>query len=132
MKIRTLILAILLSTGYAAIAQRTIPATDSFRITGAVKNPATFTIANLDTFPKTAINNQIIYNHKGEVKDTLTGMFGIPIKTVLASIQYAYDKPKELNEFYFVFTASDGYKLFFPGMKFTTRQRAITFTSLPK
>ena len=68
---------------------------------------------SLDTFPKTAIKDQIIFNHNGEVKDTLTGMSGVPLKTLLASIIYVYDKPKFLNEFYFVFIASDGYRVVF-------------------
>jgi hypothetical protein len=82
-------------------------------VTGKIKNPTTFTLADLDTFPKTTIKDQIIYNHNGEVKDTLTGMSGIPLKTLLASILYVYDKPKFLNEFFFVFIASDGYRVIF-------------------
>lgn len=56
----------------------------------------------------TALKDQIIYNQKGEIKDTLTGMTGVPLKTLLSSIHYDYTKPKELNEFYFLFIASDG------------------------
>lgn len=113
MKIRILILTIAILTNCSVNAQRTIPQTDSLRVTGKIKNPTVFTLADLDTFPKTAINDQIIYNHDGEVKDTLTGMSGIPLKTLLASILYVYDKPKFLNEFYFVFIASDGYRVVF-------------------
>jgi hypothetical protein len=32
---------------------------------------------------------------------------------LLASILYVYDKPKFLNEFFFVFIASDGYRVIF-------------------
>jgi hypothetical protein len=113
MKIRILILTIAILTNFSVNAQRTIPQTDSLRVTGKIKNPTVFTLADLDTFPKTAIKDQIIYNHNGEVKDTLTGMSGIPLKTLLASILYVYDKPKFLNEFYFVFIASDGYRVVF-------------------
>ena len=113
MKIRILILIIAILTNYSLNAQRTIPPTDSLSVTGKIKNPTTYTLADLDTFPKTAIKDQIIYNHNGEVKDTLTGMSGIPLKTLLASIIYIYDKPKFLNEFYFVFIASDGYRVVF-------------------
>jgi len=113
MKIRILILTISILTNFSVKGQRTIPPTDSLQVTGKIKNPTVFTLADLDTFPKTAIKDQIIYNHNGEVKDTLTGMSGIPLKTLLASIQYVYDKPKFLNEFYFVFIASDGYRVVF-------------------
>ncbi|MFZ1331241.1 MAG: molybdopterin-binding protein [Flavobacteriales bacterium] len=113
MKFRILLLSIVLWISYSGIAQRTIPPTDSIQIFGQVKNPTTFTLADLDTFPKTAIKDQVIYNHNGEIKDTLTDMSGIPIRSLLTSIQFEYDKPKVLNEFYFVFIASDGYKVVF-------------------
>jgi len=113
MKIKILILTLAILTNYSVNAQRTIPPTDTLFVTGKIKNPATFTLANLDTFPKTDIKDQVIYNQNGEIKDTLTGMRGIPLKTILASILYVYAKPKFLNEFYFVFIASDGYKVVF-------------------
>lgn len=94
-------------------AQRTIPSTDSIRVTGNIKQLVTLTLADLDTFPTTTIPDQIIYNHNGEIKDTLTGLHGIPLKTLLAATEYIYDKPKELNEYYFVFIASDDYTVVF-------------------
>ena len=113
MKIRILILTIFLLINLSVKAQRTIPPTDSLKVTGKIKNPTTFTLADLDTFSKTAIKDQIIYNHNGEVKDTLTGMRGFPLKNLLASMTYIYDKPRLLNEFYFIFIASDGYRVVF-------------------
>lgn len=111
MKIRILLFAFVFGTGLSTIAQRTIPPTESFQILGQVKNPTTFQLTELDTFPKSPIKDQIIYNHKGEIKDTLSGMTGISIKTLLSSIHYNYEKTRDLNEFYFVFMASDGYKV---------------------
>ena len=113
MKISIFFFIIAILTNFSVNAQRTIQPTDSLRVTGKVKNPTTFTLAELDTFPKTSIKDQIISNQKGEVKDTLTGMSGIPLRNLLASILYIYDKPKFLNEFYFVFIASDGYRVVF-------------------
>lgn len=94
-------------------AQRTELPTDSFKICGKVKAERLISLAILDTFPETEIENQIIYNHRGEIKDTLKNMKGIPLKSILASTEFIYDKPKELNEFYFVFIAADGYKVVF-------------------
>lgn len=85
-----------------------MPATDSLIVTGKIKYPTIFKLADLVTFPKTAIKDLVIYIHNGEVKDTLTGMSGIPLKTLLTSVLYVYHKPKDLNELYFVFIASDG------------------------
>jgi hypothetical protein len=111
MKIRILLLTITIWISYSAAAERTIPPTDSVRICGLIKNHKSFSLTELDTFPKTVIKDQIIYNHNGEIKDTLRGIIGIPLKTLLGSVDYIYDKPKMLNEFYFVLIASDGYKV---------------------
>ena len=113
MKFRILLLSIAIWTNYLAISQRTVPQSDSLRIFGQVMNPTTFSLADLDTFPTSVIKDQIMFNQNGEVKDTLTGMIGIPLKALLSSIQYRYDKPRELNEFYFIFTATDSYRVVF-------------------
>lgn len=108
-----LFLMLFLFTGFVSNAQRKITATDSFKILGKVKKENTFTVTDLNKFPKVSIADQIIYNHKGEVKDTLTNLKGVLLKTVLAATEYLYEKPKTLNEFYLVCTASDGYKVVF-------------------
>jgi hypothetical protein len=82
-------------------------------VTGKIKNPKIFSLADLDAFQKTAINDLIVYHHNGEIMDTLTGMTGIPLKTLLASVLYVYTKPNLFNEFYLVFSASDGYQVVF-------------------
>lgn len=113
MKIKILILSIAFLCSYSIIAQKMIPPTNSLQVTGKVANPTTFTLTDLEAFPKTAIKDLTLFNHKGEAKHTLTGIQGVPVKEVLASIKYIYDNPKVLNEFYFVFIASDGYKVVF-------------------
>jgi hypothetical protein len=113
MKLRILILGTTLLANFLLMAGGIITPTDSIKIMGKIKNGKVFSLEDLDTFPKTVIKDQIIYNHKGEVKDTLIKMKGISLKTILASIQYLNNNPKELNEFYFVFVASDGYKVVF-------------------
>ncbi len=111
MRTKILFFSMVLLSVYSSIGQRSIPATDSLILLGKILHPAVIRIADLDTFTKSVIPDQIIYNHRGEVKDTLTGLRGVPIKSLLASIQYTYAKPRDLNEFYFVFIASDGYKV---------------------
>ena len=113
MKLRIAILLFAVLTNYSVIAQNSIRPTDSLFVTGKIKNPLIFTLADLDTFPKTVIKTPITSSQNREAKDTLTGMSGIPIKTLLKSIQYIYDESKQLNEFYFVFVASDGYRVVF-------------------
>jgi len=111
MKIKNLIVALLLVS--SVYAQRDITPSETLKIEGKIKAGKTFTIADLEAFPKVAIPNQTLYNHKGEVKGTVKNMKGVLLKTVLESTQLDYDKPKELNEFYFVFVATDGYKVVF-------------------
>ncbi|MEP7196370.1 MAG: molybdopterin-binding protein [Saprospiraceae bacterium] len=94
-------------------AQRVIPTTDTLKIFGLVKVPIVLSVTELDTFTKVKVKDQIIYNHSGEIKDTLDKLIGIRLSSVLSLVDLIYDKPKLLNEFYFVFTASDGYKVVF-------------------
>ena len=107
MKRRILILTISLLTNYSIKAERTISPTDSLSVTGKIKNPITFTLEDLETFPKTTIKDQIIYNHNVVVKYTLTGINVLPLNSLLSSIVYVFNKPQFLNEYYFVFVASD-------------------------
>lgn len=112
MKLKHLIVIFLLAS-YSINAQRTITPSETLKIEGKIKSGTTFTIADLEMFQKVDISDQKLYNHRGEPKGMLTNMKGVPLKTVLGSIEFDYDKPKELNEFYFVFVATDGYKVVF-------------------
>lgn len=113
MKIRILIFTIGLLITVSLHAQRLITPTNSFSISGKIKYEKVITLNELDSFQTKHINDQLIYNHKGELKDTLKALRGIPIKAIFNQLEYIYDKPKTLNEFYFVFIASDGYKVVF-------------------
>lgn len=101
----------LVSTG--TFAQRIVLPTDSFIIHGKVAREVVITLATLDAFSKVMIEDQIIHNQKGEPKDTVTNLKGILLKNILTPVEYVFDKPRQLNEFYFVFTASDGYRVVF-------------------
>ena len=96
-----------------SIAQRKITPTDSFRINGKVKAEQVFTTNDLSKFTKVVINDHVIYNHKGEAKDTIRNIKGVLLTTVLGKVEFATKKPKDLNEFYFTCIASDGYKVVF-------------------
>lgn len=107
------LLVFLLLIGNSIYAQRTITPSEAVTIEGKVKNGKTFSIAELDAFPKVAIPDQTLHNQKGEVKNTVKNMKGVLLKTVLEGIDFDYEKPKELNEFYFLFVSTDGYKVVF-------------------
>ncbi len=112
MEIKTLIVFFLLSV-YSISAQRTVPPSNAFSVEGKVKTEVRFSVADLNMFPQVAISDQTLYNHHGEIKGSVKDMKGVLLKTVLESIQLDYEKPRELNEFYFVFVATDGYKVVF-------------------
>ncbi len=111
MKIRILLICIFVN--FSIYAQRKITSTDSFKIEGKIKVEQVFTVTQLDSFPKQVLKDQILFNHKGEVKDTIKNCKGILLKTILDKVEFTYEKPKELNEFYFVFVASDDYRVVF-------------------
>lgn len=104
---------IFLLTSHWATAQRNLAPTNQITISGQIKKTVQYTWQELDSFPKVQLKNRIIYNHKGEAKDTLRNLRGVSLKKVLEKVVYNYEKPRELNEFYFVFSASDGYKVVF-------------------
>ena len=96
-----------------AMSQTNLTPTTSIRIFGEVEKEITLSIDELKQMKQQLVEDQLIYNHKGEVKDTLNTMKGVSLKEALSQVKFKYEKPKELNEFYFVFTASDGYRVVF-------------------
>lgn len=110
---RSFLVSVLLSIAGAVNAQREIIPTDTLYIKGKIENQICFVLTDLEKFPTVAIEDQIIYNHKGEIKDTIRNLRGIGIKNVLSTVRFLHEKPKNLNEFYLVFIASDGYKVVF-------------------
>ena len=93
--------------------QRKITPTDSFIISGKVKQEKVYTLADLELYPQKSIGPQVVYNQRGEVKDTIKNIKGVSLKSLFDQIEFVYDKPKELNEFYFIFQGSDGYRVVF-------------------
>jgi len=67
-------------------AQRIVPATDSFSVTGQLKTEKAYTINQLDTLPDEKIKDQIIFNQNGEPKDTLRNLRGIRLIQLLSTI----------------------------------------------
>ena len=110
-QLKIIFVIIILFGSCSVNAQRTVTPSESLKIEGKIKAEKVFSITELDAFSKVAISDQTLYNHKGEIKSTVKNMKGVLLQTVLESIQFDYEKPRELNEFYFVFTATDGYKV---------------------
>ena len=95
------------------MSQTTLAPTTSVRVFGEIEKETTITLESLGQMRQEIVVDQMIYNHNGDVKDTLKNMKGVSLKEALSQVKFKYEKPKELNEFYFVFTASDGYRVVF-------------------
>lgn len=107
------ILFFLLFLAYGVNAQNRYISTEKFSIEGRVKKALTYSIADLDTFKIKLLPDIVITNHLGEKKNQLTNLKGILLKDVLLKAELDAESPKVLSEYYFVFVASDNYKIVF-------------------
>jgi hypothetical protein len=110
---RSILFATALLLSLISFGQRKTNPTDTLKISGKLKSELIFTILDLDTFPTKSINNIIVTNNHGEIKKTVSGLKGVLLKDLFAKADFQTEKPRELNEFYFVFIASDNYKVVF-------------------
>jgi len=98
-----------------------IKVTSSFTISGEVFTPMTVSVMDFKKWKEVAIGDMVITNHLGEKKSEAKGLKGILLKEILQTVEIKSDSlpaltlrqtgPKVLSEYYFVFTASDGYKV---------------------
>jgi TonB family protein len=108
MKNSVLVLLLLIP---ASLFSQQIKATSSFTISGEVSAPVTVNIADLKKWKEVSIGDLVITNHLGEKKSEAKGLKGILLKDILQAAEIKSESPKVLSEYYFVFIASDGYKV---------------------
>jgi len=94
-----------------SFCQDTIIPTDSFTIEGKIKNPAVFSIKNIDALPSQTLGDIATINSSGETKSIRKNVRGVLLRDVLANVKMDVDKHKELLSYYFVLVATDGYKI---------------------
>jgi len=109
MKIFIVILFFLLSE--SLFAQEQIKVTSSFTISGEVFSPLTVSVMDLKKWKEVVIGDLVITDHLGEKKGEAKGLKGILLKEILQTAEIKSETPKVLSEYYFVFTASDNYKV---------------------
>ena len=97
----------------SSTAQTKLNPSDQFSIEGKVQHPVIFTISALDTFKVKSIRDVVVTNHLGVATSNLTQVKGVSLKDILSRIAIDADNPKILSEFYFVFIATDNYKIVF-------------------
>ncbi len=95
----------------AAFAQKEIPVSTSIEVTGKVKKVVTFSIADLRTYAVKNIGKVTITNHVGEKRNTLKKLKGVLLTDLLSKVELDEASPKLWSEFYFIFEATDGYKV---------------------
>ncbi|MES2003973.1 MAG: molybdopterin-binding protein [Bacteroidota bacterium] len=94
-----------------AVAQEDVKTTESFTIGGQVIKEKVFTITDIAKMPSVKIGDIAILNHLGVTKGMSRDMSVVPVKEFLKDIQIKSASPKDLNECYLVFIASDNYKV---------------------
>lgn len=97
----------------AFFAQAQVKTTSSFTISGEVQSPVTISFADLKKWKEMPVGDLVITNHLGEKKSPSKGLKGILLKEILQTAEIKSESPKVLSEFYFVFIATDGYKVVF-------------------
>lgn len=107
---KTLVINAFLLFSAPLFAQQ-IKSTSSFTISGEVSAPTTISITDLKKWKEISIGDLIITNHLGEKKSEAKGLKGILLKDILQTVEIKSESPKVLSEYYFVFIASDGYKV---------------------
>ena len=90
-----------------------IPPSDSFTVKGQVVQEWSFSLQDLDTMVSVPVADLTITNHRGESKEHVSGLRGIPLKHILDKAGFRCDKPKDLSAFYITCIATDGYKIVF-------------------
>lgn len=90
-------------------AQRDIPPSDSFRVGGLIRPERVITLRAFDTLPQVAIPDLVIRNHRGELKDTLQGLKGVPFREWMQRMPIPYEKPRDLNRICLILRATDNY-----------------------
>lgn len=92
-------------------AQEKVATTDHFSIDGKVKSSIEATIQEILSMPSEHIDSFVIKNHLMQKKYTMTNVEVVPLKNILSNAVLTSDDPKQFSQYYFVFIASDNYKV---------------------
>ena len=109
-KISLIILVLFTQYLYAQNPDESI--TKEFKITGKVKKEKIITLADLKKYPMIELND-INTSCSPRKEDKAKSVKVVLLKNILDSVAFQYDKPRMLNQYYFLFVASDGYSMVF-------------------
>ena len=106
-------LLLFLFASYILYAQKdTASITNSFVITGKVKQEKTIFIDDLLAYPSVELSD-INVSCSPKQENRVKSIKGVLLKNILDSVSFQYEKSRMLNQYYFLFVAVDGYKVVF-------------------
>jgi hypothetical protein len=85
----------------------------SIEVTGDILASQVFTLDQINANRSMDLGDFAITNHAGEPRGVATQLKGFPIVNLLEQVKLDSPSPRQLSEFYFVFEATDGYKVVF-------------------
>ena len=106
-----ILLLSLLFYSFACLSQIKIASTDKFSIEENSKALSFFSIEQSDTFLVKNIGDVIMVSSKGEEKPVRKNVKGILLRDVLSKITLEASRTKDLNQYFFLLEATDGYKV---------------------
>ncbi|MFN8154598.1 MAG: hypothetical protein U0Y08_09930 [Bacteroidia bacterium] len=110
MKPTTIFIGLLLLFGNnLAMAQKEIVPSAALEITGAIQEKVVLDLSVLKAMKDSVYGDKVLVNHKGEIRDTLRDIHGIPLTRILENVNYKFDQARELSRFVFILKATDGY-----------------------
>jgi hypothetical protein len=87
--------------------------TEAIHILGDISTEKVFSIAQIKGFVSSDLGDFEITNHLGEPRGIAKQLRGFPVIRLLEQVELHSPSPKQLSEYYFVFEATDGYKVVF-------------------
>jgi hypothetical protein len=93
--------------------QKPFIASDSILVDGLVEAPFVINRAYLHSFTPEDLDSLVITNHLGIKKSVLHQLKVVPLKKVLERVAILSDNPKQLSQYYFLCSATDGYFVLF-------------------
>lgn len=94
------------------LAQNSVEGSNRFIITGKVKAEKTISIPDLQGY-KTILLSDINTSCSPKKQEKTKSVKAVLVKDILDSVAFQYEKSRMLNQYYFLFVASDDYKMVF-------------------
>ena len=109
---KSIFILIVLVAALAAAAQDKEVTSQSFTVSGKIKNEITYTLQDLNNFKRSSIGDMEFLDGK-EMKYVAKNVKGILLKDLLNKVEFQPENHKAINKFYFVFEAPDSFKVVF-------------------